>query len=181
MSNHVKIKKRLSVIRYPLNNGRNLLLFPLFILILIFSACGGDGSSSDPKVIAAELRKTLTNGDYYEADSTDTTRNGFTTVIGEKTITLSDGNLDSTVTITGVYTEGGGAATYRTGEWTYVYKDGEKIGYIGKYTIFSDVWYELFIGKEAKDFASIYEIDLGITIDTTGIPDYPKFRSWDNF
>ena len=258
MSNHVKIKKRLSVIRYPLNNGRNLLLFPLFILILLFAACGGGSSSggSDPdkvvkpiatpaggtytaaqsvtlstttdgadiyytlndstptdsstlyssaitisatstlkaiaikdgmtdsdiltatytiKFIAAEWRKTLSDNGEYEADGTDTKHTGLTTVIGENKVTLSGGDLGSDVVISNIYTEGGGQGTKLTpSEWAYVYKDGAKIGFIVKYNLYGTTCYDILLGAQAKARVAGYDFDLGITIDLTGVPDYPS-------
>ena len=135
---------------------------------------GGDPPVDPPKVIAAEWRETLPYSDNY-SPSFGVSYTGFTTVIGENTITLSGGTLGSDVTITGIYTEGGGPVTLlNPGAYTYVYKDGAKIGCIVGYLNFTA--YMLQIGNTAKGNASDWESTFGITLDLSGVPDYPSIQ-----
>ena len=127
----------------------------------------------EPKVIAAEWRNTLTySGDYSPSSGDNYT--GFSAVIGENTITLSGGTLGSAVTITGIYTEGGGPVTIKTpGEYTYVYKDGGKIGFMVSFTDGAD-FQVLCIGTYAHQRQEYYELNIvGMTLDLTGVPDFP--------
>ena len=155
------------------------------VIALAFAACGDKGSGdptgpgggdppvTPPKVIAAEWRKTFSNGDYMP--NGDDYYAPTTTILGENTITISDGGLGSSVTITGVYTQGGGPITINDpGEWAYVYKDGVKIGYIYRSHNFTN--YLLQIGKVAVVNVSAQESSIGVTIDLDGVPDYPSIQ-----
>ena len=157
-----------------------LLLLTLALAITLVSCGGGAGGDDPPKVIANEWRMTLPYGSNYQADSGDTMYNSFSTTIGENTITLSGGDF-GTVTLSGVYTKGGGAVTNHTpGKWAYVYDARGKIGYITTCTP-SSIEYELYIGICTEDYVADSESYNGITLNINGIPEYPAFRSWGIF
>jgi predicted small secreted protein len=144
------------------------------VIALTFAACNKPtGGGDDPKVIAPEWRKTFSSGDYMP--NNDDYYAPTTTTLGENTITISGGGLGSPVTITGVYTQGGGPITINDpGEWAFVYKDGVKIGYIlGSYNFTN---YLLHIGKVAVVNLSANESTFGVTIDLDGVPDYPSIQ-----
>ena len=126
-----------------------------------------------PKVIADEWQNTLTYGGEYSPSGV--AYMGITAVIGENTITVSGGGLGSDVTITGVYTQGGGPVTLQTpGEYTYVYKDGAKIGFMVRWTDGSAICQRLCVGGTyIESYQPIHEAEQGITLDLTGVPLFP--------
>lgn len=156
--------------------GKCKTIILLLVMLFIFFACD-NGSTGN--TVAEDLQATLSSG-QYQATVTDSNHTGLTVVMGSDTITISGGDLGSPVTISGIYTAGGGTITgigYTSSKWTYVYRDDEKIGYIFKYNFAGTDVYYLYIGKFAKLTQAGAESQFGITLDTTGIVDYPSIHA----
>lgn len=132
----------------------------------------GDG---DPqKVIAAEFRGQSASSRIAVAILDE---NNFVTItVGGTKISWTG---EKTGSLTGVYTEGGGAYTGNGGgKWAYLYKDeAKKIGFIYKNSTNSIY---IFTGKFSKDQNTIETLEeaFGITLDLSGVnDDYPSIYS----
>jgi len=133
------------------------------------TACGNGDDDDPPKVIAADYRGTITGASLDLTTISD--NHNINLTVGETSLSWTG---DKTGSQTGVYTESGG--TLSDGKWAYLYKDGTKIGMIAK----NSGTLEIITGNAAKDnTASIQTYYGGISLDFTGISDYPSIQYYD--
>jgi hypothetical protein len=123
----------------------------------------------------------------FQATEQDSKLYGITITIEPNTINISDTKLSSPIIISDIRVSYGGTFyfyDYNYDEftsWMYIYKNGEKIGYVSKITrkekndtlIKSTIIYDFLCGLEAKNKQYIFEYLSKTKQDFTGVKDYP--------
>ena len=93
--------------------------------------------------------------------------------MGENTITINGSFLSSPLVLENVYTVGGGSDTFLGIDYTYVYQNRVKIGFL-YHSEEGGSYFQLFLGERAKYDAAVLKYYFGLDINVEGIPDFPS-------
>jgi hypothetical protein len=142
---------------------KNLFFTGLALLAITLAACKDDAGGGDP--VDPAYQKTFTASDS-SSGGYDYTR----IVLGPDSAVCTKSD-DSTETLTGLSTGGGGSEA--NGRWDYIYKDGVKGGIVMAGSDGTNSGVMILLGQAAKDAPlATWNIDAVVSDIPSGVPNF---------